>query len=145
MSTRSRIAIALPNGRYKSVYCHWDGYPKGVGRKLVEHYNSEELAKALIDLGGISSLRSTLAPPVGTTHTIDNPLPDVTIAYRRDRGDKDMDAVVSVNFNALTALALNSWGEFIYVFDHGRWTFTAVAWIKGSPLPSESDLKEIAP
>ena len=145
MSTRSRIAITLPNGHYKSVYCHWDGYPEGVGRKLVEHYNSEELAIALINLGGISSLRAALSPPDGSIHTIDNPLPDVTIAYRRDRGDNDMDAVVSVNFTALTALALNSWAEFLYVFDHGRWTFTPVAWIKGSPLPAESDLREIAP
>lgn len=34
MGTRSRIGVQLPNGKVKSVYCHWDGYPDGVGRDL---------------------------------------------------------------------------------------------------------------
>jgi hypothetical protein len=34
MATRSRIAIELPNGKVKSVYCHNDGYLEGVGRAL---------------------------------------------------------------------------------------------------------------
>lgn len=34
MATRSRIAVELPNGKVKSVYCHNDGYLEGVGRAL---------------------------------------------------------------------------------------------------------------
>jgi len=34
MATRSRIGVELPSGKVKSVYCHWDGYPSGVGKDL---------------------------------------------------------------------------------------------------------------
>ena len=36
MSTNSKIALELPNGKVKSVYCHWDGYPSGVGKDLIK-------------------------------------------------------------------------------------------------------------
>ena len=35
MATRSRIGVELEDGIVKSVYCHWDGYPTGVGRDLL--------------------------------------------------------------------------------------------------------------
>ncbi len=34
MATRSRIAVELPDGKVKSVYCHNDGHPAGVGSDL---------------------------------------------------------------------------------------------------------------
>lgn len=30
MSTRSRIGIEMPDGKIKSIYCHWDGERNGV-------------------------------------------------------------------------------------------------------------------
>ena len=44
MSTRSNIAIELPkdkngNKKVKVIYVHSDGYPYGVGKCLVDHYN----------------------------------------------------------------------------------------------------------
>jgi hypothetical protein len=42
------------------MYCHWDGYPEGVGTGLSQNYNSKEQAEALIALGGFSSLMETL-------------------------------------------------------------------------------------
>ena len=42
----------------------------------------------LIALGSISSLKPLAAPPEGATHTFDNPLEDVTVAYHRDRGEE---------------------------------------------------------
>ena len=50
MSTRSRIGILLPDDSILSVYHHFDGYPEGLGVKLVEHYNTYEKASELIDL-----------------------------------------------------------------------------------------------
>lgn len=35
MATRSRIAVELPGGKVKSVYCHNDGYLNGVGYDLL--------------------------------------------------------------------------------------------------------------
>ena len=38
------------------IYCHWDGYPDGVGASLQSSYNSYEEALALILGGDLSSL-----------------------------------------------------------------------------------------
>lgn len=44
MSTRSSIAVELPSGAVRAVYCHFDGYIDGVGKALV----------ALGDLSGVA-------------------------------------------------------------------------------------------
>ena len=40
MSTRSRIGILKNNGSIESIYCHLDGYPEWVGKKLYRYYIS---------------------------------------------------------------------------------------------------------
>jgi hypothetical protein len=60
MATRSTIGIKSEDGTVTAIYCHWDGYPAGVGVGLIENYNSKEQAQALINLGGFSSLMETL-------------------------------------------------------------------------------------
>lgn len=60
MATRSTIAIQENDLTIRAIYCHWDGYPEGVGATLAEYYNSKEQAEALIALGGFSSLMETL-------------------------------------------------------------------------------------
>ena len=62
MATRSRIAIQIGD-KVHSVYCHWDGYPEGVGNELITRFNSRELAEGLIKLGN----RSWLIQPDGYT------------------------------------------------------------------------------
>ena len=56
MSTRSRIGILLPDDSILSVYHHFDGYPEGLGVKLVDYYNTYEKASELIDGGNMSNL-----------------------------------------------------------------------------------------
>jgi hypothetical protein len=58
MGTRSRIGIELPDHSVVSVYCHWDGYPEGNGKTLVQHYLNREDVQELIDGGSMSSLRT---------------------------------------------------------------------------------------
>lgn len=60
MATRSTIGVRSEDGTVKAIYCHWDGYPAGVGAGLIQNYNSKEKAQALIELGGFSSLQDTL-------------------------------------------------------------------------------------
>ena len=60
MGTRSTIGIKSEDGTIKAIYCHWDGYPEGVGSILAEYYNSKDKAEELINLGGFSSLYETL-------------------------------------------------------------------------------------
>jgi len=58
MATRGRIGIEMPDHSVVSVYCHWDNYPEGTGRTLVEHYQNREDVKELIDGGSMSHLRT---------------------------------------------------------------------------------------
>jgi len=60
MATRSLIGVNLDNGITKTVYCHWDGYPSGVGQKLMENYTSPSVINELMELGDLSSLDATL-------------------------------------------------------------------------------------
>ena len=89
MSTRSQIAIELPDNTIQTVYCHQDGYPAYNGAILLRYYNSAEMARQLIDSGGISSI----AEKIGSKHSFgygeggDRP-DDECIFYHRDRGEE---------------------------------------------------------
>ena len=53
-----------PNGSsVLQIYCHWDGYPEGVGEALQSGYNTYEQAMALILGGDLSSLYSSYSCP----------------------------------------------------------------------------------
>lgn len=87
MATRSNIAYKTPEGKIRSVYCHWDGYPAHNGEMLTRFYDSFDRVVALTDLGSISALRPNLnAQTAG--HSFDTPADEVTIAYARDRGEE---------------------------------------------------------
>ena len=62
MGTRCIIGIAdnLEQKKMRAVYCHYDGYPDGVGIELMRSYNTEEKILALLEKGGMESLGSTL-------------------------------------------------------------------------------------
>ena len=60
MSTRSYIGIELPDGKVKSIYVHSDGYISGVGKTLVDNYNTFATAIKLFAFGDCSSLGDTL-------------------------------------------------------------------------------------
>jgi len=97
MATRSRIAIENQDGTVSSVYCHFDGYLRGVGKTLFNHYDKEKLEK-LIELGDISSLGD------GT---------EDTIAYHRDRGEDFYSASYS-NVEELIEEGFSSGVNYIY-------------------------------
>ena len=116
MATRGTISIIDKEGNGKKIYSHWDNYPSGTGKTLLEHYNTEAKVKKLIALGSISSLRPRVAPAKGEVHTFDNPLEDVVIAYKRDRGETDVDPV-----SFKKKLPENQTEEYDYVFKDGQW------------------------
>jgi hypothetical protein len=60
MATRSTIALEFADATVSQIYCHWDGYLKGVGAILQEHYANPFKVRELIDLGYISSLKETV-------------------------------------------------------------------------------------
>jgi hypothetical protein len=107
MATRSRIAIENQDGSVTSIYCHWDGYPSGVGKTLEKWYTTQAKVEALIELGDISSLDMT---------------PTSTVAYHRDQGED----LVQSKYNRVEALfdmGFNSGAEYIYCFTKdGIWS-----------------------
>ncbi len=115
MSTRSRIAIKISDSEFKSVYCHNDGYPSWVGKTLLNHYNTKELALALIALGDLSSLHESIEKPEG--HSFDHRIEGYTVAYTRDRGETDCEGKKSCSVYEMIKAANNSDAVYIYLFD----------------------------
>jgi hypothetical protein len=116
MSTRSRIAIKQ-NKVIKSVYCHYDGYPEYNGKLLLEHYTNVDKINQLIELGDLSFL----APEIGTFNDFDNSSKDYCCFYNRDRGEKDVNFIVSNTKKELINHSINSWCDFVYLFDNNQW------------------------
>lgn len=56
MATRSTIGVKQDNGEVVGVYCHWDGYPEGVGATLKARVTTESEAMALVSGGDISTI-----------------------------------------------------------------------------------------
>lgn len=116
MSTRSFIAKQIGDDKYLTIYCHCDGYLSYNGAMLIDHYNSEEKVDELLKLGNLSSLCKKLNPDPSKPHSFDydERQKDVTIAYGRDRGDKNIEA------RTLTMEQLddpNNWTEYVYIFN----------------------------
>lgn len=86
MATRSAIGIQY-GSTVKAVYCHNDGYPEGVGRTLVEHYNRVKTAH-LISLGNLSVLGTMIEPDPEFPHSFNDRQRNVCVFYGRDRGEE---------------------------------------------------------
>ena len=106
MGTRSTIALEFADGTVEQVYCHWDGYLSNNGRILQEHYSNPFVLRDLIDLGDISSLKSTVGTKHAFSHfgtTLDQEAYDflygeMTTFYGRDRGETGADKKKFLDF-----------------------------------------------
>ena len=93
MGTRSYIALQIEEDEYLTIFCHYNGYPDDNGAILAEHYDKQEKVESLIQLGDLYFLRSKLEPNPDLPHNHSTPQPNVTIAYNRDEGWSDCEAV----------------------------------------------------
>lgn len=126
MSTRSRIAFEHEDGSVISIYCHFDGYPDGVGRVLLAHYNTPERVLELMKLGDLSSLAPKLCPDEGRAHSWSDPASNVTVAYGRDRGERNVDARTDSQITLLLNWLRGSDPEFLYLMRNGAWSVAPV-------------------
>ena len=120
MATRSNIGMEIKseNGQYQvvAVYCHWDGYPEGLGKTLVDHYLDREKVKELIALGSLSYVEKEVKPK--GPHTFDKPEAGVTVAYHRDR-DEDFE---QLHFSCVQDYFAQFEQQYAYLFtDEGEW------------------------
>ena len=138
MGTRSRIGIKLTDGSILSAYHHYDSYPEWLGRHLVKHYNTKELASELIDGGDMSvcytqdtwgqkALYQHFVRPDGTTRSellrnedgsIKYDIVKETPAplYYSERGEDTPPRLDKDLFEYL-----NNGEEYAYVFENGSW------------------------
>lgn len=121
MSTRSRIAMVYEDGTVKSIYCHFDGYPSGVGKTLNKYYTDPEKVKALMELGDISALGITTEhkPEDWKNWYTEN---ERCVIYRDD-GEENTDALEFASLKDYIAWLKggNLDQEFFYLFDSGKW------------------------
>lgn len=135
MSTRCRIGVELPDGKIKSIYCHHDGYISGVGKVLHDHYDSNELAEQLIELGDISSLGETYDQEMSKLdwRRFDADLTDeekkkidlirgfaYTITYK-DRGEEGIEARIDNSIEEFINSTKMCGGEYAYLYRFGNW------------------------
>jgi hypothetical protein len=133
MGTRSDIIVHQTDGRWKRVYCHWDGYLDHNGQILFGHYNSQKKAEALVKEGDMSSLAERCTKPAG--HSFEKAVPGYCVYYGRDRGEKDVAGIVKDTL-AEAWPEPDSWTEFTYVWDG--------AWYVGDADKGPSELKLLA-
>jgi len=54
MATRATIGYLNPDNTITTTYNHYDGYPEGLGVALRNHYNTNEEAKEVVNMGYVS-------------------------------------------------------------------------------------------
>ena len=115
MSTNSSVTVKQGD-TFKVIYCHWDGYPSNNGKLLLDHYNSQEGADSLVNLGNLSSLQKSVDCPEG--HSFGSPMDDCTIFYGRDRGDEDQEAR---EYNESEGVPDDELQEYNYFWNGEKW------------------------
>ncbi len=137
MGTRSDIIVEGGDGKFRRIYCHWDGYLSHNGRILFDHYTTQAKVEALVALGDLSSLKAE----VGVKHPFERPTMhtktykltaaykafeakygNMTTAYGRDRGEEGTAPKVGDTLQAVWPEE-DTWTEFTYVWrkDAGKW------------------------
>lgn len=112
MTTRSTISLQTEKG-IKTIYCHWDGYPSHHMPILEECYNTFKKVEALINLGNLSSLDRSIECPEG--HSFDKAIEGYCVAYGRDRGEEDQEAIVCFHITDIDRQDYN------YLFKNNEW------------------------
>ena len=108
MSTRSNIAIEDPKTKkVKVIYVHSDGYPYGVGKCLVDHYNKRDVAELLFNHGDASYLGDTI---------------DECSFYGRDwKRDEEPAKTYRDEWMYLHSMRGDFMIEYIYLFKDNKW------------------------
>ena len=116
MATRSTIAKLNPDGSLTSVYCHWDGYPDGVGATLRQHYTNPSKIDQLLALGDISVLEAE----IGDSNDFENRVEGICLFYGRDRGETGIDALPHMHIEGWLAVRRDSGCEYGYLWNDAR-------------------------
>jgi hypothetical protein len=123
------IGKKMADGTIKAIYCHWDGYPEGVGDTLLQAYQEPEKIDALMALGDLS----VLGAEIGETQDFEEPKSGTCLAYGRDRGEENVDVRICADETAFVQLAGKKGAEYAYLFD-GAWKVADVPYVEVAVL-----------
>lgn len=120
MGTHARIGKLLPDGKVRSIYCHYDGYVSGgVGEDLSTHYQNESKVDALLDLGNLSGIGKEIGEKQDfSDFTSQNS--NWCLAYGRDRGQKGQEATLTESEDEYLK---DGDYPYIYLYKNGEWSF----------------------
>ena len=95
------------NEQYIAVYCHWDGYPEGVGADLKAHFNDYHSALNLVIGGSISATGKHVRH------------------YANREGEKWDYLKPTQGKTQRAVLSHFTWSEYAYLFDEerGGWVY----------------------
>ena len=142
MATRARIGIQLPDGSIRAAYQHWDGYPGGLGYKLIDCWTNPEKVQKAIELGNASHWGQIIGDEIDFDDR-NNEMHDVqNIYYGRDRGEKDQGAHTYKNEAEYLQEGFRSGEEYIYLLKdtgvkdpsgvaQGEWHYATRVWNTG--------------
>ena len=139
MATRARIGIQQADGTIIAAYQHWDGYPGGLGYKLIDHWTNPEKVQKAIELGNASTWNQIIGEKCdfddrnAESHDVQN------IYYGRDRGEKDQGAHTYKNESEYLKEGFSSGEEYIYLLKdtgvkdplgkaQGEWFYATRVW-----------------
>ena len=88
MATRSLIGKQNTDNTVTFIYCHHDGYPKGVGATLNKSYSNTNRVNELLKLGDLS----VLGEFIGEKQDFNNYNSNYCLAYGRDRNESGTEA-----------------------------------------------------
>jgi hypothetical protein len=84
------ITAQMSNGKFRSIYCYYDGDIEHTGKILAEHYTSQDKIESLIALGNLSELGETTDSH--PDHNFSNQLNGYCVAYGRECGEPNSEA-----------------------------------------------------
>ena len=105
MGTSSMIGRVNEDGSVTTSYCHYDGYLAYMGKMLEDHYNTPARAKAVANVGYLSSLTENLEWSVEHSADVDD-----HVVY------ESIDAFLTHGYNFCSA-------KFLYLFSGDSWFF----------------------
>ena len=133
MSTHSTITAKTSGGTFKTIYCHGDGYPSGVGATLIAHYTDQAKIDALMELGDLNYLEAECSAPDG--HSYAQPVNGYSVAYGCDRGETDVGATEGATAKEAQDAKGDLGQSFAYVWDGDVWTVLDCGMDGLNPVP----------
>ncbi len=120
MGTRSAIGYITPQGKIYAKYSHYDGYVSCTGAILNEYYQEIHKIAQMVELGDQSYMDKEIFPKT-PIHDFNNPEPDVTVFYGRDRGETGVDAKEFDTVHEMVEYYTGAGCEYFYLYTKGGW------------------------